>query len=82
MVTRNCKVRVKEGDCGGGCGIGAGGREGDGGGGCGIAAGGRRRRKRKTKYKERTDSNSPTGPNQAVRVATLYYYCIYMLETN
>ena len=33
------------------------------------------------KYKGRTDSNSPTGPNKAVHVATLYYYNIYLIET-
>ena len=31
-------------------------------------------------YKGRTYSNSPTGPNEAVRVAALYYYCNYMLR--
>ena len=31
-------------------------------------------------YKGTRDSNSPTGPNEAVRVAILYYYTIYMLE--
>ena len=38
-------------------------------------------RKRNIKYKGRTDNNSPTGPNEAVRVATLYYYDIYLIET-
>ena len=30
--------------------------------------------------KGRTNSNIPTGPNKAVRVATLYYYCIYRMK--
>ena len=32
-------------------------------------------------YKEITNSNSRTGPNEAVFVATLYYYYICMSET-
>ena len=33
-------------------------------------------------YKERTDDNSSTGPNEAVRVATLYYYNIFLIDNN
>ena len=37
----------------------------------------RRRKKRSTKeYKGRTDSNSPTGPNEAVCVAALLQYLL------
>ena len=32
-------------------------------------------------YKRRTDSNNSTGPNETVRVATLYCYSIYLIET-
>ena len=32
-------------------------------------------------YKGRTDSNSPTSPNEAVQVAILYYYSVYLIET-
>ena len=33
------------------------------------------------RFKGRTDSNSTTRSNEAVRVATIYYYSIYVLET-
>ena len=37
--------------------------------------------KRSTKeYEQRTDINSPTGPNKAVRVAKIYYCSIYLIE--
>ena len=32
-------------------------------------------------YKGKTDSNSSMAPNEAVHVATLYYYNTYMSET-
>ena len=31
--------------------------------------------------KRRTDSNSPTEPNEASRVSTFYYYNIYLIKT-
>ena len=31
-------------------------------------------------YKGRTDNNSPTRPNEAVHVTTLYYYSIYIRD--
>ena len=41
--------------------------------------GGSRKRRSKKEYKERTDSNIPTGPDEGVRVAILQLN-IYLIE--